>query len=132
MRRNTGRLVGTYLLLTVIAQETDEAAYAQRDHFIANTDMAGLAEMNRISGMDASRTGRSELPTAARTFMGMPFIAGSYATVAAYLDSVATAGLTGVALVFADFEPDLARFIRHVMPLMQTSTAAPAVSPQPI
>ncbi len=121
-----GRSVGTYMLLTVLAHETDEAAFAQRDHFIANTDIAGLAEMTRISGLDSTRSDRAELPTAARTFMGMPFIAGSYATVAAYLDSVAAAGLTGVSLVFADFEADLARFIQHVMPLMQSRTEMPA------
>lgn len=115
-----GRSVGSYMLLTVIAEETDEAAFAVRDQFIANTDMEGLAEMNRVSGLDASRSKRPEPPTAARTFMGMPFIAGSYATVAAYLDSVAAAGLTGVSLVFADFEHDLPRFIRHVVPLMRS------------
>ena len=121
-----GRTVGTYLLLTVLAEATDAAAFARRDHFIANTDMEGLAEMTRISDLDATRPNRAELPTAARTFMGMPFIAGSYARVAAYLDSVAAAGLTGVSLVFADFEPDLARFIRHVMPLMYSRAGTPA------
>jgi pyrimidine oxygenase len=121
-----GRTVGTYMLLTVIAHDTDAAAFAQRDHFIANTDMEGLAEMTRISGMDASRAHRTELPTAARTFMGMPFIAGSYERVAAYLDSIADAGLTGVSMVFADFEQDLARFIRYVMPLMRSRAEMPA------
>ena len=126
LAKTNGRMVGTYLLLTVLAHETDEAAYAQRDHFIANLDVEGLAEMTQISGMDTSRPSRAELPTAARTFMGMPFIAGSYERVAAYLDSVAAAGLTGVSMVFPDFEPDTAKFIRHVMPLMRSRMADPA------
>ncbi len=81
--------------------------------------------MTQILGMGRSRLSRAELPTAARTFMGMPFIAGSYERVAAYLDSVADAGLTGVSLVVPDFEPDTASVIRHVMPLMRSRMADP-------
>lgn len=129
MAAEHGRTVGSYLLLTVIAEETDAAAEAKRDHFIANTDQEGVAELMRISGLDASRVDFTELRTAARTFMGMPFIAASYANVAAHLDAVSEAGLTGACLVLADFEPDLRRFVEHVVPLMRSRAprqAAPA------
>jgi pyrimidine oxygenase len=55
-------------------------------------------------------------------------VTGSYAQVAAYFDAVAAAGLRGACLVFPDFEPDLHRFIGHVVPLMTSRSAEGAIS----
>ena len=115
-----GRSVGAYLLMTVIAEETDAAAEAKRDHFVANMDVDGVTELMRISNIDHTRTSFGDLRTTARTFMGMPLVTASYAHVAARLDELANTGLTGVCLVFPDFEADLARFIQFVMPLMRS------------
>jgi pyrimidine oxygenase len=123
-----GRSVGAYMLLTVIARATEQEAHDERDHYIANSDEAGMAEWMRIAGLDPNRANYKDFKTAQRTFTGMPFIAGSYEQVAQYLDAVAAAGLRGASLVFPDFEPDLRRFIDHVLPLM-TSRAASAVMP---
>ena len=111
-------------VFAVIAQNTDKAAFIQRERFIGNTDMKGLPEMTRISGTDAFRNNGAELPTAARTFMGLPFIAGSCAGIAACLDPVAEKGLTGK--VLAGLEQVLVRFIQTVMPVMRSRTEVPA------
>jgi len=57
--------------------------------------------------------------TAARTFIGMPFIAASYANVATHPDAVSGAGLTGASLGLAGFVPELRRFTEYVVPLMR-------------
>ncbi len=52
--RPHGKTVGSYVLLTVIAEETDEAAFALRDHFIETSDRAALQEWSGSAGQDFS------------------------------------------------------------------------------
>jgi pyrimidine oxygenase len=112
-----GRKVGAYVLLTVIAEETDEAAFAKRDFFIENSDRAAMAEWARCAGMDFSRATYKDL--AVQTYMAIPYVAGSYQTVARYLDGLAESGVAGVCFIFPDYETDLERWIRHVQPLLK-------------
>ena len=110
-----GRNVGAYVLLTVIAEETDEAAFALRDHFIETSDRAALQEWSGNAGQDFSRATYKDL--AVQTFMAIPYVAGSYATVAAYLDGLVESGIAGVCFIFPDYENDLQKVIDHVLPL---------------
>ncbi|QIB33733.1 LLM class flavin-dependent oxidoreductase [Ancylobacter pratisalsi] len=112
-----GREVGAYVLLTVIAEETDEQAQAKRDHFIATSDREAMAEWARVAGMDFSRATYKDL--AVQTFMAIPYVAGSYQSVADYLDGLAENGLAGVCFIFPDYETDLQRLIDRVLPLMK-------------
>jgi pyrimidine oxygenase len=110
-----GKTVGAYVLLTVIAEETDEAAVALRDHFIETSDRVALAEWSGNAGQDFSRATYKEL--AVQTFMAIPYVAGSYATVAAYLDGLVENGIAGVCFIFPDYESDLQKVIDRVLPL---------------
>jgi pyrimidine oxygenase len=112
-----GRSVGAYVLLTVIAEETDEAAFAKRDFYIAHSDRAAMAEWARVAGMDFSRATYRDL--AVQTFMAIPYVAGSYQTVADYLDGLAEQGLAGVCFIFPDYEHDLQRLIENVLPRLK-------------
>jgi len=112
-----GRQVGAYVLLTVIAEETDEIALAKRDHYIATSDQAAMAEWARVAGLDFSRATYQNL--AVQTFMAIPYVAGSYRTVARYLDGLAEQGLAGVCFIFPDYERDLERLATHVLPLTE-------------
>ncbi len=117
-----GRRVGAYVLLTVIAEETDEEAYSKRDFFIETSDKAAMAEWARVAGMDFSRATYQDL--AVQTFMAIPYVAGSYQTVANYLDGLAESGLAGVCFIFPDYEQDLQRLVEHVLPRMKHRQAA--------
>ncbi|MEA2810655.1 MAG: pyrimidine oxygenase, partial [Rhodospirillaceae bacterium] len=110
-----GKTVGTYVLLTVIAEESDEAAFALRDHFIATSDQAAMQEWSGNAGQDFSRATYKDL--AVQTFMAIPYVAGSYATVAAYLDGLVDNGIAGVCFIFPDYENDLQKIVDHVLPL---------------
>lgn len=112
-----GRSVGAYVLLTVIAEETDEKALAKRDHFIETSDRAAMTEWGRVAGMDFSRATYQDL--AVQTFMAIPYVAGSYQTVANYLDGLAENGLAGVCFIFPDYDADLQRLIDNVLPRMK-------------
>jgi len=117
-----GRKVGAYVLLTVIAEETDDAAFAKRDHYIETSDKAAMAEWARVAGMDFSRATYRDLEV--QTFMAIPYVAGSYQTVARYLDGLAENGLAGVCYIFPDYERDLERLIHNVLPRLQYKRAA--------
>jgi|HubBroStandDraft_6_1064221.scaffolds.fasta_scaffold226333_1 pyrimidine oxygenase len=117
MARSYGRNVGAYVLLTVIAEETDEAAFAKRDFYIEHSDRVAMAEWARVAGMDFSRATYKDL--AIQTFMAIPYVAGSYRTVAAYLDGLAEQGLAGVCFIFPDYEHDLQRLVDNVLPLLK-------------
>ena len=112
-----GRKVGAYVLLTVIAEETDEKAVAKRDFFIETSDEPAMTEWARVASMDFSRATYKDL--AVQTFMAIPYVAGSYQTVANYLDGLAENGLAGVRFIFPDYEHDLRRLVENVLPRMK-------------
>jgi pyrimidine oxygenase len=70
-----GRTVGAYVLLTGIAEETDEKAFAKRDFFIETSDKPAMTEWARVAGMDFSRATNKDLGV--QTFMAIPYVAGS-------------------------------------------------------
>lgn len=113
-----GREVGAYALLNVVADETVEAAEARRDYFMANADTVAIGAWLKASGRDPTRR-THELDWIRQVFMGFPFIISSFEGVAERLDAIADAGVTGVSLMFPDYERDLGRFIEHVVPKMR-------------
>lgn len=121
------RKVGAFVLLTVIAEETDEAAHAKRDFYIENSDRDAIEEWARCAGMDFSRATYKNL--AVQTFMAIPYVAGSYQTVADYLDGLASQGIAGVCFIFPDYQNDLERLIENVLPLMTCRQPVEAVQP---
>lgn len=112
---DNGRSVGAYVLLTVIAEESDEAAFAKRDFFIEHSDRAAMREWAGNAAQDFSRATYQEL--AVQTFMAIPYIAGSYQSVAAYLDGLAENGVAGVCFIVPDYESDLQKIVDKVLPL---------------
>jgi pyrimidine oxygenase len=123
MSQDYGRNVGAYVLLTVIAEETDDEAFAKRDFYIAHSDKDAMAEWARVAGMDFSRASYRDL--AIQTFMAIPYVAGSYQTVADYLDGLAEQGLAGVCFIFPDYEHDLQRLIDNVLPRLAYRSSTP-------
>ncbi len=118
-----GRRVGAYALLNIIADETVEVAEARRDFYLANADDVAINEWLRASGRDPTRR-TAELDRTRQVFMGFPFIVSSFEGVAERLDAIADAGVTGVSLMFPDYERDLRRFIAHVAPKMKSRIPA--------
>ncbi|MCB8881409.1 LLM class flavin-dependent oxidoreductase [Acidisoma cellulosilytica] len=114
------RAVGAYSLLTVIADETADIALARKQSYIDRRDDVAIAEFLRASGKDINRADYAKLDPAVATFMSIPSIASSYAGVAAHLDALAEADLSGVCLSFPDFSTDVPIFIERILPLMKS------------
>ncbi|WP_179562982.1 pyrimidine utilization protein A [Sphingomonas sp. R3G8C] len=121
--QKTGRDVGAYILCMVIADETDEAAFARWEHYRAGADVDALAWMydqgqaDTTAGSDSTAR-HINLPEGAVNFNIGTFI-GSYANVARMLDEAAAIpGTKGIMLTFDDFESGIEAFGQKIQPQM--------------
>jgi pyrimidine oxygenase len=116
-----GRRVGTFVLLMVIADETDAAAMAKWEHYKAGIDEEALAWLGLQAAADTRvDTHIKEVvnPVSAVNF-NMGTLVGSYASVAAMLDEMATVpGTAGALLTFDDFTRGIEDFGTRIQPLM--------------
>lgn len=129
----TGRKVGAYCLLMIIAARTDEEAFAKWEHYKKGTDLTALkwafdqssqdknAAPNSTAGRMAANAAKAlenkteALPTQ------MAKLIGSYEKVAGMLDIIAeTPGLAGIMLTFDDFIVGIEQFGEHIQPLMKS------------
>ena len=94
-----------------------------------HSDKGAMAEWARVAGMDFSRASYKDL--AIQTFMAIPYVAGSYQTVADYLDGLAEQGIAGVCFIFPDYEHDLQRLVDHVLPRLKYRCSRQADGAQP-
>ncbi len=122
----TGRDVGSYVLMMVITGETDEEAMAKWHDYHDNADMDALAWMagqgagdpnaDASGGTAASITA----PEGAVNF-NMGTLVGSYGSVARMLDEAAEVpGTKGIMLTFDDFVQGIEYFGTKIQPLMKS------------
>ncbi len=124
----TGRDVGNYVLLMVIADETDEAAMAKWKHYndgadLDCDDLAGRPGERRCQcGGDQHGAANGGADGAVNFNMGT--LVGSYANVARMLDEFATVPATkGLMLTFDDFLIGMEQFGQRIQPLMKSRPA---------
>ncbi len=128
-----GRDVGTYVLMMVIADETDEAAMAKWQHYNAGIDVGAMKWLVDQAGADANAAENSTartmvVPDGAINF-NMGTLVGSYETVARLLDEAAEVpGTRGIMLTFDDFLIGLEQFGHRIQPLMRCRHALHAVA----
>ncbi len=122
--RRAGRDVGSYMLYMVIADETDAAAMAKWDRYVAGADQEALAHLLGKAAEDPAPGTTSMAAAVLRSPSPVNFnmgtLAGSYATVAAMLDEVAALpGVKGIMLTFDDFLLGMDAFGTRIQPLMR-------------
>jgi len=120
----TGRAVGTFVLIMLIADETDAAAFAKWEHYKAGIDEEALAWLGLQAAAD-TRAGddvhiRQVVNPVSAVNFNMGTLVGSYATVARMLDEMAEVpGTAGVLLTFDDFVVGMENFGTRIQPLMR-------------
>ena len=121
----SGRPCGAYVLFMVIADETDEAAFAKWKSYNDGVDYKALEWMSDQAhvdkGSEASSTAMTiSLPEGAINF-NMGTLIGSYETIAKLLDEAAQVpGTSGIMMTFDDFLVGLDQFGEKIQPLMQS------------
>jgi len=120
--QRTGRDCGALLMTMIIADETDERAFAKWEHYKAGTDYEALDYRDAQASHDPNKDPLS-LP-ANRHRDRVPSISGllvgSYENVARMLDEMAEIpGAEGVMLIFDDFIAGMENFGTRILPLMK-------------
>ncbi len=127
--KKTGRHVTTYVLMMVIADETDEAARAKWEHYKAGADQGAIAWLGEQGAVDTKSGADTNVrqmadPTSAVN-INMGTLVGSYASVARMLDEMALVpGTEGVLLTFDDFVEGVKAFGERIQPLMASRVDA--------
>jgi pyrimidine oxygenase len=124
----TGRDVSVFVLVMIIAEETDEAAMAKWEHYKAGADQGAIAWLGEQGAADKTSTTTNVRqladPTSAVN-LNMGTLVGSYAKVAAMLDEIAEVpGTGGVLLTFDDFLEGVDKFGQRIQPLMKSRPGA--------
>lgn len=119
-----GASCAAMLLMMVIADETDAAAMAKWDHYVAGTDLEALAWRDSQAAADVKAEAHSTVGRMVRSDRvptNMLRLIGSYETVARQMDELAAIpGLAGVMLTFDDFLIGMEQFGTRIMPLMKS------------
>ncbi len=129
----TGRDVGSYPLMMVIADETDDAAFAKWDRYVQGADAEALAylgvQADNDAKADANSTARWMARSASAVNFNMGTLVGSYANVARMLDEAASVpGTKGLMLTFDDFVVGMDQFGQRIQPLMESRAHAKAAA----
>ena len=119
-----GRDIASYALTMIIADTTDEAAWAKWNSYRDGADTEALAWLTQQGAADTKSGNDTNVrqladPTSAVN-LNMGTLVGSYETVARMLDEMATVpGLGGVLLTFDDFVEGVENFGERIQPLMR-------------
>jgi pyrimidine oxygenase len=137
----TARQVTSFVLMMVIADETDEAARAKWEHYKAGADQEAIAWLGQQGAVDTKSGGDTNVrqmadPTSAVN-INMGTLVGSYENVARMLDEIAEVpGTEGVLLTFDHFVDGVRNFGERIQPLMQSrahvDSPVPSAVPQQI
>ena len=123
----TGRDVGSYPLMMVIADETDDAAFAKWQRYVEGADTEALSylgiQANADTKADSGSYGALDDAGESAVNFNMGTLVGSYANVARMLDEAASVpGTKGIMLTFDDFVVGMEQFGQRIQPLMASRT----------
>jgi len=109
----------------IIADETDEAAFAKWKRYNEGADMDALAWMTGEAKADPNLAAGSTADVIGSAGSAINFtmgtLIGSYAGVARMLDEMTTVTATkGIMMVFDDFLVGVEQFGQHIQPLMKS------------
>jgi pyrimidine oxygenase len=120
----TGREVSVFVLVMIIAAETDEAAMDKWLHYRAGVDEAAVAWLGEQGAADKTSDTTNVRQLAERESavnLNMGTLVGSYESVARMLDEMADVPNTGgVLLTFDDFLEGVEAFGTHIQPRMRS------------
>jgi pyrimidine oxygenase len=137
----SGRKVQAYTGAMIIADRTDELAFAKWEHYKKGTDHEAIAWAHSQSSQDTKAASNSTAggmaartleqmrnPASAQPNNGLRLI-GSYENVARMLDVMAqTPGLGGIMLTFDDFITGIEQFGQYIQPRMRSRTTLTAAN----
>lgn len=129
-----GRDTGAFQLVMVIADRTDEMAFAKWEHYKKGTDVEALEWQAGQAGADTKANAGSTAALLKRGVenpepTGMTKIIGSYENVARMLDEIGSVpGIKGIMLTFDDFVTGIEQFGQFIQPRMRSRSTLSAAN----
>jgi pyrimidine oxygenase len=131
-----GTRVGTYALFHLIADDTDEKAWATAQKIVAQGDVEAIKCMIELASLDSVKGGTTEqlreaaavdasllggeIEVGNMAFMSFPAIIGSFETVARKIDAIAENGnIEGILFSWPDWVSGIRNFGERVIPLLK-------------
>jgi pyrimidine oxygenase len=119
----TGREVSVFVLVMIIAADTDEEAFGNWIRYREGADQDAIAWLGEQGAADKTSTTTNVRQLADKESavnLNMGALVGSYASIARMLDEMAEVPNTGgVLLTFDDFEKGIVDFGEKIQPLMK-------------
>jgi pyrimidine oxygenase len=121
----TGRTVGLYVLVMIIAAATDGEAFARWQRYRDGADLEALAWVAAQAGENGDVSEGSVIGTLTQSegaiSLNIGRLIGSYGTVARMLDEMGEVeGTSGLMLILEDYRTDMVTFGTRIQPLMQS------------
>ena len=126
--RQAGREVRTLINPMIVCRATPSEAREYHEHILRGADRVAVQNyFNHFAAADSKAWGQHDIER--RILGGNVQLVGSPRQVADGILALNAAGCDGVQLSFFDFEPDLALFGKHVLPLLrQAGVRLPAAA----
>jgi pyrimidine oxygenase len=122
LAQTKGRVTKTYAMMTVVMDESDEAAAARVAWYEETADLGAIENLTRTYA-SISTVGRKEaFQASSNKGFQTERVIGSPETVAARLEEIVeVTGIDGLMLIFPNFRDDLDAFGQEAMPLLGRS-----------
>lgn len=121
-----GKPLKTYAMFIVVPGATDREAELRVQRYIDGVDQAAVATMLASYGIKPDGSRNALVERAREGFMSVR-VAGGPATLRQRIEeTIRTADLDGLMLIFPDYLPDMEMFGSDVLPQLRASFAAPA------
>jgi pyrimidine oxygenase len=125
-----GKTIKTYAMFTVVPGVTDREAEARVERYVDGVDREAVATMLASYGIKPDGTRNSLVVRAQKGFMSTHVFGGPESLRQRIEETLTTAELDGLMLIFPDYLPDMALFGREVLPKLRRGVAPPASAAQ--
>ncbi|MFT4089971.1 MAG: LLM class flavin-dependent oxidoreductase [Asticcacaulis sp.] len=121
-----GRYMRVYTMVTLVIDDTDEAAQATAEHYRAGLDEEALKGMFRAYGFLDSEMGKeNDFTKSARSgFMSTQLIGSAETVTAGLIDMIEQSGIDGMMLIFPDYITGIKTFAEKVQPALKARFGA--------
>ena len=125
-----GKTIKTYAMFTAVPGATDREAEARAQRYIDGVDREAVATMLASYGIKPDGSRNSLVVRAQEGFMSTRVTGGPETLRQRIEDTLRTAELDGLMLIFPDYLPDMAWFGSEVLPKLRLSFMPPASAAQ--
>jgi pyrimidine oxygenase len=118
-----GKTLKTFAMYTIVPGATDAAAAARAQHYIDGVDTEAVRGMMRSYGLLDDGRENAMIARSKQAFMSSKLVGSCDSITRQIIDTIHTAQIDGMMLIFPDFVADLQVFGTQILPQVRTALA---------